>query len=270
MEYSALQRQTAYLKKSLFDQGYLDEQFYQLEELQDDVSPNFVEEVVTLFFKDSSRLLTNIEQALEKSSPDFQKLDAFMHQFKGSASSIGALRVKNECTLFKEYCSNENLDGCLRTFQKLKREHATLKQKLEAYFQVLILTSSLHSCFLAHYLKSSKSYSSCDKSDLLKLLPDPLSENMTVHHLFLFYLQQEAMMLKSSSLVHKLQKAPLLHQPAFSGDANGVKVPNDVEPVAHHFSGPPKHDPEEGLLNDLLQVYNERTLGLIKQGTQIL
>lgn len=45
-------------------QGYLDEQFHQLEELQDDVSPNFVEEVVTLFFGDSSRLIGIIEQAL--------------------------------------------------------------------------------------------------------------------------------------------------------------------------------------------------------------
>lgn len=45
-------------------QEYLDEQFYQLEELQDDSSPNFVEEVVTLFFRDSARLLSNIELAL--------------------------------------------------------------------------------------------------------------------------------------------------------------------------------------------------------------
>lgn len=48
----------------LFLQGYLDEQFNQLEELQDDSSPNFVEEVVALFFRNSSRLLTSIEQAL--------------------------------------------------------------------------------------------------------------------------------------------------------------------------------------------------------------
>jgi histidine-containing phosphotransfer peotein len=48
----------------IFLQGYLDEQFNQLEELQDETSPNFVEEVVVLFFKDSSRLLISIEQEL--------------------------------------------------------------------------------------------------------------------------------------------------------------------------------------------------------------
>lgn len=45
-------------------QGLLDEQFIQLEELQDDANPNFVEEVVTLYYRDSSRIILNIEQSL--------------------------------------------------------------------------------------------------------------------------------------------------------------------------------------------------------------
>uniref|UniRef100_A0A0E0DMY1 Histidine-containing phosphotransfer protein n=1 Tax=Oryza meridionalis TaxID=40149 RepID=A0A0E0DMY1_9ORYZ len=115
-------------------QGYLDEQFNQLEELQDESSPNFVEEVVALFFKDSSRLLTNIEQAIDKYPQDFYRLDSLVQQLKGSGSSIGALRMKNECSVFKANCNDRNLEGSL---QKMKREHATLKQKLESYFQLL-------------------------------------------------------------------------------------------------------------------------------------
>ncbi|XP_021302602.1 pseudo histidine-containing phosphotransfer protein 2 isoform X1 [Sorghum bicolor] len=165
MDYTNLRRQIISMKKSLFDQGYLDEQFNQLEELQDDSSPNFVEEVVALFFKDSSRLLTNIEQALEKYPQDFYRLDSLVHQFKGSGSSIGALRMKNECSMFKAHCNDRNLEGyrtlddssssipashslllhlipwltlrCRRSLQKMKREHATLKQKLETYFHLL-------------------------------------------------------------------------------------------------------------------------------------
>nr|WMS59713.1 pseudo histidine-containing phosphotransfer protein 5 [Saccharum hybrid cultivar] len=137
MDYTNLRRQIISMKKSLFDQGYLDEQFNQLEELQDDSSPNFVEEVVALFFKDSSRLLTNIEQALEKYPQDFYRLDSLVHQFKGSGSSIGALRIKNECSMFRAHCNDRNLEGCRRSLQKMKREHATLKQKLETYFRLL-------------------------------------------------------------------------------------------------------------------------------------
>ncbi|KAJ4718039.1 Histidine phosphotransfer protein [Melia azedarach] len=132
-----LRRQLAAMRQSLFDQGYLDEQFIQLEELQDDANPNFVEEVVTLYYRDSARLLSSIEQALEKSNTlDFNKLDTYMHQFKGSSSSIGAKKLKAECTQIREYCKAGNGDGCVKTFQQLKRDYATLKKKLESYFQV--------------------------------------------------------------------------------------------------------------------------------------
>lgn len=45
-------------------QGLVDEQFVQLEELEDEANPNFVEEVVTSYYRDSGRLILNIEQAL--------------------------------------------------------------------------------------------------------------------------------------------------------------------------------------------------------------
>ncbi|KAL0707615.1 hypothetical protein Bca4012_074041 [Brassica carinata] len=131
-----MQRQVALIKQSLFDQGYLDEQFMELEELQDDVNPNFVEEVATLYFKDSARLINSIDQALERGSFDFNRLDNYMHQFKGSSTSIGASKVKTECTMFREYCRMGNAEGCLRTFQQVKKEHATLRKKLEHYFQL--------------------------------------------------------------------------------------------------------------------------------------
>ncbi|GMH14248.1 hypothetical protein Nepgr_016089 [Nepenthes gracilis] len=116
--------------------GYLDEQFVQLEELQDDTNPNFVEEVATLFYRDSARLLAVIEQTMVRNPQDFTKLDNYMHQFKGSCSSIGAKKVKAECTQFREYCKAGSSDGCMRTFQQLKREYSTLKKQLEAYFQL--------------------------------------------------------------------------------------------------------------------------------------
>ncbi|XP_024971654.1 histidine-containing phosphotransfer protein 4-like [Cynara cardunculus var. scolymus] len=131
-----MHRQIATIRKSLFDQGYLDEQFVQLEELQDNSNPNFVEEVVTLFYRDSARFLYNLDQALEKRPLDFSRLDSLMHQFKGSSSSIGAKKVKIECTHFRDYCNARNTEGCKRTFQHVKKEYTTLKKKLEAYFQM--------------------------------------------------------------------------------------------------------------------------------------
>ncbi|XP_010325073.1 histidine-containing phosphotransfer protein 4-like [Solanum lycopersicum] len=130
-----MQHQAASMKRNLFNQDYLDEQFNELEELQDDDNPNFVEEVVNLFFTDSIRLIGSVDIALANEPYDFGRLDDLMHQFKGSSSSIGAKRVKRECSQFQEYCNERNIDGCKRAFQGVKQEYATLKTKLDAYFQ---------------------------------------------------------------------------------------------------------------------------------------
>ncbi|XP_068638726.1 pseudo histidine-containing phosphotransfer protein 5-like [Aristolochia californica] len=133
---SPLHRQVANMRKSLFDQGFLDEQFVQLEELQDDINPNFVEEVVSSFYKDSIRTMVNLEAALEQRPLDFSKLDSYMHTFKGSCSSIGARRLKSECSHFRDFCRELNSEGCFKTYQLVKKEHDTLRKKLETYFQV--------------------------------------------------------------------------------------------------------------------------------------
>ncbi|CAL8996505.1 unnamed protein product [Prunus brigantina] len=137
MDRNQLQRQVALKRSSLFEQQFLDsQQFVQLEDLEDDANPNFVEEIVTLFYKDSARLFQKIEQTMQSRPIDFGKLDDYMHQFKGSSSSIGAIKVKNECSQFKEFCSAGNAEGCFWAFQRVKQEHHTLRIQLESYFQL--------------------------------------------------------------------------------------------------------------------------------------
>jgi histidine-containing phosphotransfer protein len=45
-------------------QEVLDQQFTQLQQLQDESNPEFVSEVVTLFFEDSERLLEELTESL--------------------------------------------------------------------------------------------------------------------------------------------------------------------------------------------------------------
>jgi len=45
-------------------QGFLDEQFTQLQQLQDENDPEFVTEVISLFFEDSEKQLHNLANEL--------------------------------------------------------------------------------------------------------------------------------------------------------------------------------------------------------------
>ncbi|CAL0309045.1 unnamed protein product [Lupinus luteus] len=87
MEVGQMQRQWVEYTKSLFIEDFLDGQFLQLQQLQDENNPDFVVEVVSLFFEDSERLLNDLTLALDqKGGVDFKKVDAHIHQLKGSSS----------------------------------------------------------------------------------------------------------------------------------------------------------------------------------------
>ncbi|KAE8675344.1 Histidine-containing phosphotransfer protein 1 [Hibiscus syriacus] len=136
MDLFQLQRRLVDYRASLYHEDFLDEQFSQLQDLQDENNPDFVVEVVTLFFEDSERLLNELAKALEQPIIDFKRVDAHVHQFKGSSSSIGAQRVQKACIAFRNYCEEQNVEGCLKCLQQLRHEYSLVKTKLESMFQL--------------------------------------------------------------------------------------------------------------------------------------
>ncbi|XP_052189467.1 histidine-containing phosphotransfer protein 1 [Diospyros lotus] len=136
MEVGQLQRQLSEYRASLYHEGILDEQFSQLQQLQDESNPDFVVEVASLFFEDSERLLNDLTRALDQKFVDFKRVDAHVHQLKGSSSSIGAHRVKNACTIFRNFCEQQNSEACLKCLQQVKQEYLLVKTKLETLFRL--------------------------------------------------------------------------------------------------------------------------------------
>ncbi|KAL9447440.1 hypothetical protein CISIN_1g031698mg [Citrus sinensis] len=131
-----LHRQLVDYSNSLFQEGILDNQFGHLQQLQDESNPDFVAEVVNLYFKDSERLLNEITVALDQQNVDFTKVGGHVHQLKGSSSSIGAQRVNNVCTAFRSFCEEKNIEGCQQYLQHLKQEYYLVKNKLQTLFQL--------------------------------------------------------------------------------------------------------------------------------------
>ncbi|XP_073017402.1 pseudo histidine-containing phosphotransfer protein 6-like [Primulina eburnea] len=131
----------------LFHQGVLDEQFLQLQQLQDESSPNFVSEVVNIYFHESEKLLKNLRALLaDRELSDYKRMGIHLNQLMGSSSSIGAKRVRNVCVAFRAASDQTNWPGCLRALELLEYEYCYLKNNLHELFQVeqqRILASSV-------------------------------------------------------------------------------------------------------------------------------
>ncbi|XP_057969640.1 pseudo histidine-containing phosphotransfer protein 6 [Malania oleifera] len=125
------------LLAQLFHQGVLDEQFLQLQQLQDESSPNFVSEVLNIYFHESEELLRNLRGLLtDRELSDYTRMGIHVNQFMGSSSSIGAKRVRNVCVAFRAASQQNNRPGCLRALEMLEQEYCYLKNKLHELFQI--------------------------------------------------------------------------------------------------------------------------------------
>ncbi|CAH2053111.1 unnamed protein product [Thlaspi arvense] len=112
MELVQMQKNLQDYTKSLFLEGILDSQFLQLQQLQDESNPDFVSQVVSLFFQDSDRILNDLSLSLDQQVVDFKKVDPHVHQLKGSSSR------------------------CHRYLQQVKQEYYLVKNRLETLFKM--------------------------------------------------------------------------------------------------------------------------------------
>ncbi|XP_037443290.1 histidine-containing phosphotransfer protein 1-like isoform X2 [Triticum dicoccoides] len=108
------------LLANMFAAGLLDDQFQELQMLQEGSAPDFIVKVVSLFCEDGERIIGEIAKLLDKPCVDYDKVGGFVHQLKGSSASLGAQRVKNSCIQFQQCCQEKSRDGCLNSLQSVR------------------------------------------------------------------------------------------------------------------------------------------------------
>jgi histidine-containing phosphotransfer protein len=122
--------------KQMQAEGLLDDQFQQLLSLQDESNPDFVSEVVTLYFQDSVGKLEKLHQILSQPAPDFHELDQVVHQFKGSSASLGATHIAQLCIKLRQGCQQQDASTCQQLVQEVVQSYELLKQRLEHFLQL--------------------------------------------------------------------------------------------------------------------------------------
>ncbi|KAB5521443.1 hypothetical protein DKX38_025762 [Salix brachista] len=138
MDSTSLRQQLSIMRQSFFDEGLLDhEQVSYLETLENEDDPDFIENVFTLFLRDSSRYIDSIEKALETNPIDYPVMERMMYRLKGSSASIGASKINGETNTLRKAFHNGDMESGKASLQKLKAEHATFKEKLVVYVEML-------------------------------------------------------------------------------------------------------------------------------------
>ncbi|CAA0393768.1 putative HPT domain superfamily protein [Arabidopsis thaliana] len=132
---------------SLYQQGFLDDQFTELKKLQDDGSPDFVAEVLSLFFEDCVKLISNMARALDKSTGtvDFGQMKLFsctlvfdtVLVLRGSKLCVLASRNIAKLRITKGKLVQHRLrTHRLRCLQQVDIEYKTLTTKLQDMFNL--------------------------------------------------------------------------------------------------------------------------------------
>ena len=114
-------------------EGVLDEHFTQLIQLQDEGTPDFVKEVVTLFIDDTESKIQKIGQALSIEPCPYHELDGIVHQLKGSSASIGAPQLSGLCIKMRERCQAQDVQGLRVLLSELHQSYVYLKGKLTPF-----------------------------------------------------------------------------------------------------------------------------------------
>ena len=99
---------------------------------QDETNPDFVSEVVELYFEDSASKIEKLGAILrDGAAPDFGKVDEVVHQFKGSSASFGAHAMAHCCVQLREACHARDTAACQALLGQLQASFLELRGRLE-------------------------------------------------------------------------------------------------------------------------------------------
>ncbi|KAI4967154.1 hypothetical protein ZWY2020_030235 [Hordeum vulgare] len=135
MAANTLQAQLNALLASMFATGMVGDQFSPAA-IGGGAASGFVAEVSTLFIDDADRIIADIAALLDQPVVDFDKVDAHVHQLKGSSSSVGAQKVKLASMHFRQFYEAKSKEGCFMALALVRSEFCDVRSKFQTMMQL--------------------------------------------------------------------------------------------------------------------------------------
>jgi len=98
-----------------------------------DVSGEFLLELVGIFLTDVTIRVDRL--ALAVAARDGKEVYTLAHSLKGSAASLGVLRLQAHASRMEHHLTREDWDGCGRTLERLVSEFSHVREVLTAMQQ---------------------------------------------------------------------------------------------------------------------------------------
>ncbi|XP_057452015.1 histidine-containing phosphotransfer protein 2-like [Lotus japonicus] len=112
--------------QSMYDEGIVNEQFFQLQSMKEAIRPDFVVRAVTSFCL--------------KQEVNFPKVHVLARELYARTTGVGAENVKRECAELLYASEMKDKNHCYQALYRIKNEFSYLRRKLETLVQVTVAT----------------------------------------------------------------------------------------------------------------------------------
>ncbi|KAM7522505.1 hypothetical protein LguiA_012407 [Lonicera macranthoides] len=122
--------------QAMYLEGYINNEFLQLQTMKQTARPDFVVREVTLYCVAAQNLFVAMSYAMEQDEVDFYKLDVNARDMYDRSSSIGAQQVKMACCEIVHSCQEFNKDKCYLALNWTKKVFSKLRANFETLVQM--------------------------------------------------------------------------------------------------------------------------------------
>lgn len=122
--------------QNLYDEGIVNDQFYQIQSLKEARQPDYVIRSIALYCMAAKNLFTQMSRQSKQENVDFRRINALAHDLYERSICIGAENVKLACVELVRASEHSNREQCYQALYGTKNEFAHLRKKFETVVEM--------------------------------------------------------------------------------------------------------------------------------------